>query len=97
MPRKKKIKVGIIGVGGISGVHYSGYTKSPDAELWAICDIKPDVLAEKSEKYGVPEERCFLDHRDLLAHRRPRLCPAEARICSHFVSILGQRSTQLLG
>ncbi len=66
MPRKKKIKVGIIGVGGISGVHYSGYTKSPDAELWAICDIKPDVLAEKSEKYGVPEERCFLDHRDLL-------------------------------
>jgi hypothetical protein len=24
---KKKLKVGIIGVGGISGVHYSGYSK----------------------------------------------------------------------
>ena len=66
MAKKKKLKVGIIGVGGISGVHHSGYSKSPDAELWAICDIKPDVLKAKSAKYEVPEERCFLDHRELL-------------------------------
>ena len=63
---KKVLKVGIIGVGGISGVHHSGYTKCPDAELWAICDIKPNVLKEKSKLYSVPKERCFLDHRDLL-------------------------------
>ena len=66
MAKKKQLKVGIIGVGGISGVHHSGYTKCEDAELWAICDIKPDVLKETSEKYAVPKERCFLDHRDLL-------------------------------
>jgi len=64
--RKKKIKTAIIGVGGISGVHYNGYSKCEDAELWAICDIKPDVLKAKSERYGIPAERCFLDHRDLL-------------------------------
>jgi len=63
---RKKLKVGIIGVGGISGVHHSGYSKCEDSELWAICDIKPDVLKAKSEKYDVPSERCFLDHRDLL-------------------------------
>jgi len=63
---KKKLKVGIIGVGGISGMHYRGYDKCEDAELWAICDIKPDVLKAKSERYGVPAERCFLDHRELL-------------------------------
>jgi predicted dehydrogenase len=66
MASRKKLKVAIIGVGGISGIHHSGYSKCEDAELWAICDIKPDVLKEKSEKYGVPAERCFLDHRDLL-------------------------------
>ena len=63
---KKKLKVGIIGVGGISGVHYSGYSKCEDSELWAICDIKPDVLKQKSEMYKVPKERCFTDHRELL-------------------------------
>jgi len=63
---RKKLKVAIIGVGGISGMHHSGYSKCEDAELWAICDIKPDVLKEKSEKYGVPAKRCFLDHRNLL-------------------------------
>ncbi len=63
---RKKLKVGIIGVGGISGVHHSGYSKCDAVELYAICDIKPDVLKEKSEKYEVPTERCFDDHRDLL-------------------------------
>lgn len=63
---KKKIKTAIIGVGGISGAHRSGYDKCDNAELWAICDIKPDVLKAKSERWGIPPERCFLDHRDLL-------------------------------
>jgi predicted dehydrogenase len=67
MARKKKtLKVGIIGTGGISGVHNSGYVKSGLAEVYAICDIQPDVLAAKGEAYNVPEERRFLDHRDLL-------------------------------
>ncbi len=66
MARKKNLKVGIIGVGGISGMHYRGYDKCEDAEVWAICDIKPDVLKAKAERYGVPAERCFLDHRELL-------------------------------
>jgi predicted dehydrogenase len=70
MARKKKaLKVGIIGVGGISGVHYSGYSKCDASEVYAICDIKPDVLKAKSEKYEVPAERCFLDHRELLKLR----------------------------
>lgn len=63
----RKLKVGIIGVGGISGVHNSGYVKSGLAEVHAICDIKPDVLAKRSDDYKVPMERCFIDYRDLLA------------------------------
>ena len=62
----KKIKVGIIGTGGISGVHNSGYVKSGQAEVWALCDIMPGVLAAKSKAYNVPAERCFADYRGLL-------------------------------
>ncbi|MFP4104986.1 MAG: Gfo/Idh/MocA family protein [Phycisphaerae bacterium] len=63
---KKKLKVGIIGTGGISGVHHSGYEKCDLSELVAICDIKPEVLKEKGDKWDIPEERRFLDHKDLL-------------------------------
>ncbi len=63
---KKMLKVGIIGTGGISGVHNNGYVKSGLAEVYALCDIKPDVLAKKSVEYKVPEERCFANYRDLL-------------------------------
>ena len=64
---KKALKIGIIGVGGISGVHYSGYTKFDRAELRAICDVNPETLADKSRRFDVPAERCFEDYRDLLA------------------------------
>jgi predicted dehydrogenase len=65
---KKTLKVGIIGTGGISQAHYNGYTKTNGlADVYAICDIKPDVLARKGEAYKVPQERCFLNYRDLLA------------------------------
>ena len=66
MAKRKKLKVGIIGTGGISGVHHSGYVKSGVAEVYALVDIQPDVLAGKSEAYKVPKDRCFLDYRDVL-------------------------------
>jgi predicted dehydrogenase len=65
----KNLKVGIIGTGAISGAHNSGYVKSGMAEVYALCDIKPDVLKKKSEIYNVPLERCFEDYNDLLKIR----------------------------
>ncbi len=63
----QKLKVGIIGVGGISHVHYNGYTKSGLGDVVAICDINPETLAKQSENYKVPTARCFKDYHDLLA------------------------------
>ena len=34
-----KLKIGIIGVGGISAVHIDAYRHNPHSELYAICDI----------------------------------------------------------
>jgi predicted dehydrogenase len=62
----KLLKAGIIGLGGISPVHNSGYVKSGLAEVYAICDIKPDVLKKRSVMYNVPAERCFANYKDML-------------------------------
>ena len=37
-----KLKVGIIGVGGIAGTHVPGWEASAEAELVAGCDIDED-------------------------------------------------------
>ncbi len=50
----KKIKVGIIGAGGISNMHIGGYQESPHAEVVAICDIKPEAAEAQAAKYGIP-------------------------------------------
>jgi len=64
---KKLLKAAIIGTGGISPVHYSGYTKSQMAEVVAICDIVPAVLAKKAKEWNIPKEHCYTDYRKMLA------------------------------
>ncbi|MDD7739821.1 MAG: Gfo/Idh/MocA family oxidoreductase [Fusicatenibacter sp.] len=60
----KKIKVGIIGVGGISNEHIQAYLKNPNVELYAFCDINENQLKKMSEKYGIT--RCFTDKDEML-------------------------------
>lgn len=62
----EKIRMGVIGLGGISQVHLGGILKSPDAELTAICDLRPEVLHQKGELYRIPGSRRFVNYHDLL-------------------------------
>lgn len=50
-----KLKVGIIGVGGIAGTHVPGWQASEHAELVAGSDIRSDALKAWGEKNGVPK------------------------------------------
>lgn len=59
------IKVGVIGTGGISGVHLGGYSRNPNVEIYALCDINEKNLAKRAEEYKV--SRTFTDYRELLA------------------------------
>ena len=59
------IKVGLIGTGGISGVHLGGYSRNPNAEIYALCDINEKNLAKRAEEYKV--SRTFTDYREMLA------------------------------
>ena len=50
----KKTKVGVIGTGSIAqGKHIPAYLKHPDAEIVAVCDIKPDVLEKVGSELGL--------------------------------------------
>lgn len=64
----EKIRVGIIGVGGISFGHINRFMESPDAEIVALCDNDPKRLATAVERVpaleGIPT---YSDYKDLLA------------------------------
>ena len=59
------LKVGIIGVGGISGSHLPGWMASEDAELVAGCDLQAEVLAAWGEQNNI--KRLYANPADLFA------------------------------
>lgn len=62
---EKKLKIGIIGVGGISTAHIDAYSKNPNVELYAFCDINPDRLSYMGNRYGIT--RLYTDINEFLA------------------------------
>lgn len=50
---RDKIRVGVIGVGGISNEHINAYLKNSNVELCAFCDINEVQLEKMGEKYGI--------------------------------------------
>ena len=59
-----KIRIGVIGTGGISREHLKAYQKNPHVEIYALCDINPEVLARRAAEFGV--ERTFTNCEDML-------------------------------
>jgi predicted dehydrogenase len=57
----KKLKIGIIGTGGISQFHIEAYRKNPFVDLAAFCDINPDQLGKKADQYGIANAYVNLD------------------------------------
>lgn len=69
----RRIRIAIVGCGRISKNHFGSVEKHIDqCQLAAVCDIDPAVLAEHSERYGVPgyrdmEEMLQKEQLDLVA------------------------------
>lgn len=59
-----KIKVGIIGTGGISNVHIAGYKALENVELYAACDINEQRAKDCAEKHGM--KHVFTDYNEML-------------------------------
>lgn len=64
-----KIKVGIIGTGGISHFHMHGYLSRPgECEVIAACDINEPKLKAFGEKYGIT--KLYTDYNEMLASEK---------------------------
>lgn len=61
----EKLKVGIIGTGGISAMHIDGYQQCSNVEIVSGCDIDAEKLDAVCKRNNIPEQ--YTDHRELLA------------------------------
>jgi len=62
----KKLKVGIIGTGGIARAHVKQYLLMPDVEIVAGADIVPGRADEFFKQFGVENARTYLNHKEML-------------------------------
>ena len=60
----KKLRVGVIGCGRISVMHFVPVKTVEQAELVACCDIKEERAQEAAQKYGC---KAYTDYKDMIA------------------------------
>lgn len=63
----RKVKVGIIGCGGICrGKHLPSLTKIDFIEVVALCDIIPERALAMQDKFGLQDAKIYTDYKELL-------------------------------
>ena len=63
----EKLKVGIVGCGGIAnGKHLPNIKRLPNVEVTAFCDIIIERAEEAKANYGTPDAKTYLDYKDLI-------------------------------
>lgn len=62
-----KIKVGIIGCGGIAnGKHLPALKQLDNVELIAFCDIVEEKAQQAAKTFGAPDAKVYTDYKELL-------------------------------
>jgi predicted dehydrogenase len=57
----KKIRIGIIGAGSVSGVYLPHLKKSPYVDVVSVCDIKPERAKARAEQFNIPNQYPHID------------------------------------
>src|SRR5580704_17023563 len=65
----KKLRIAIIGCGGISETHIKAFKEFPDVEVVAGVDVKPERLKLMDEKFGIKQH--FTDWKEMLKQVKP--------------------------
>lgn len=84
MVRMSKLKIGIIGLGGIADFHSEGILASGEAEIWAICDEDENRLAARRTQWNIPEDRAYLSYSELLRNPEVDAVTIGTPTVSHF-------------
>ena len=66
----KKLRIGIIGTGGIAHSHMKAYLNQPDVEVVAGCDLVPGKAKAFFEEFGIDGAKTeYKDHSEMLADK----------------------------
>ena len=68
------MKYALIGCGRISPNHIEA-AKNNKLDFVAMCDILPEAMKEKSDKFGLESVRKYIDYKELLEKEKPELVP----------------------
>ena len=75
---EKKLKIGIIGCGGIAnGKHMPALKKLPNVEMVAFCDIIVERAEKAAKDFGTEGAKVYADYKEMLADCE--LVPSELR------------------
>lgn len=61
----QKVRLGVVGLGWPGIEHLKGLKACPGAEVTALCDLDPSLLAQVAGQYQI--QRTYQDYKDLLA------------------------------
>ncbi len=75
----KKVKIGVVGVGGMGSSHCLTIKELKETELAFVCDIDKDVAEKKGKEFGVPY---FTDYKKAI---KSGLCDAVVIATPHWV------------
>ncbi len=63
---ERKLRIGIIGTGGIAHAHMHAYLRRDDIEIVAGCDIVPGKAEAFFEEFGLKDVKCYLSYEEML-------------------------------
>lgn len=80
----KKIRIGVIGCGGIAnGKHMPAEKRNPASEMVAFCDIIEERAVKAREDYGTPGSAVYTDYKELLKDKSIDAVLVCTPNCSH--------------
>ena len=62
-----KKRIGIIGYGWVAGAnHRMSYKLSPESEIVAVCDIRPEALEQAKKDFCLADDHLFTDYKEMI-------------------------------
>ena len=62
----RRLRIGVIGTGGISGAHIKTYKAQHDVDPVAGCDLIPGKAEKKFAEYEVEGAKFFTDYKEMI-------------------------------
>ena len=89
MEEKKRLKVGIIGCGGIANGKHMPAIKAIDvSDMVAFCDLIPERAEKAAKEYGVPGAKVYTDYRGPFLEQIPGALTKDLLIRDEDVQVL---------